>query len=105
MFRLRRVVLTGLLLVGAAHSPPPSQAICTTPPADIDGSGLPSVADVQCAIILALWDLASDPAEPAPGCVLTVERGDLDCDDSVTIADVQLAISVVLSVPRHGGAR
>jgi hypothetical protein len=68
-------------------------------PGDIDGSGLVNVTDVQCTIQANLTAIGGY-SEPPPVCMAGgYEQADMDCDGSVTVADVALDIAYALGQP------
>ena len=86
---------------------PPDPGDCCLPPVDeecvvfgdADGSGGPDVVDVQCNILIALFQLKIDSDAPPPQCAAgPMESSDLDCDGSVTVTDVILTVRAALDV-------
>lgn len=73
-------------------------AVCPQTPGDLDGSGEVTVADVQCAILFSLWNLAGADGKP-PECVtVPVANTDVNCSGKTDVADILLMIQTVLGV-------
>jgi hypothetical protein len=65
---------------------------------DINGDGAVNVSDVQCTILLALWQLSGAAVAP-PACLKgPLSVADLDCQGGTTVSDIQLDIRRALSV-------
>lgn len=78
----------------------PALGTCLTPPGDLDGSGVSNVVDVQCDILLALWELSTDEMAPPPSCLhVSVSEADVNCDGANNVTDVLLLIQFALNVP------
>jgi hypothetical protein len=68
-------------------------------PGDANGNGVVNVADLQCTLLVNVWETAGNLG-PAPGCLaVPLSVIDLNCDDSITIVDVQLAVSFAFDQP------
>jgi cysteine-rich repeat protein len=66
---------------------------------DINQSGAGDVADVQCLILLTLWDLGGKLNAP-PACAKDpIEIADQSCDGAFSVSDVQIAIANALGTP------
>lgn len=79
--------------------PPPGG--CTPCPAttDVDGTGSINVADALCIVLISLWDLGGQVG-PDPACAAgDPQLGNLNCDSSVDVADITLAIQSILGLP------
>lgn len=92
---------TAAVALVAAISIPTVNAVCVSPPGDINGSGKGNVADALCAAIVASWQVlvgagGGDPATP-PACLDgPIYNADANCDGLVTVSDAILTITVVL---------
>ncbi|NUN13857.1 MAG: lamin tail domain-containing protein, partial [Myxococcales bacterium] len=76
-----------------------ADAKCLTPPGDIDLSGVTNVADVQCGILMSLWELGGK-ITPLPICLKSqVVDADLNCDGFTNVADVVISIFLALKQP------
>jgi hypothetical protein len=66
---------------------------------DINADGTSTVVDVQCGILTALWELTGG-VNPVPDCTNgDATAADLECNGTVDVVDVQLAIQYVLDNP------
>lgn len=64
---------------------------------DPDGTGGTSISDVQCAILLSLWQL--DSSAPPPVCLSGDPAStDVDCDGLWTVSDVQILVGRALGL-------
>lgn len=62
---------------------------------DVNGDGLVNVADTNCLIQVALWNL-KNPTDPPPTCVQpTIYYADLNCDGTWNVKDVQMSMVLV----------
>ncbi len=88
--------LCGMVLASSG----PAAAVCLAPPGDITHDGSADVIDVQCAILVSLWNLGGATGAP-PSCVPAdpLANVDLNCDGATNVVDVNTAISLALSVP------
>ena len=94
----KRVTALTILCVLAGTAP--ALGACLTPPGDLDGNGATNVVDVQCDILLTLWDLSDQPLAIAPPCLaVPIKQADLNCDKTNNVTDVLLAIQYALDVP------
>ncbi|NUN14043.1 MAG: hypothetical protein HUU55_10460 [Myxococcales bacterium] len=83
-----------VLGVGSVTQAAPQTATCLSPPADFNGDGVTHVGDLQCQIMVIKAKVAG---LPLPDCLFVNEIDvDLDCNQNLTIVDVQLCIVVVL---------
>lgn len=64
---------------------------------DVNGSGGVSVSDLQC-LVLAVKAPPDDP----PACLKSAELGDINCDGSKDVVDIQLQVEMVLRYPDPG---
>lgn len=73
---------------------------CWDLPGDVNGDGVLSVVDTQCAILLALWDSGSKQ-QAVPSCAAGGDpaRGDMDCDGVPLVTDILFVINYVLKAP------
>lgn len=70
-----------------------------TPPGDLTGDNLVSVTDVQCGILVSLWQLAGSLGT-APICLNgDPALADVQCDGGTNVADVIILITLALSAP------
>lgn len=70
-----------------------ASAQCLTPAGDITGDGDADIVDIQCAIILALYEQAGGTGT-YPGCVQVAQNHtDVNCDGPVNVADVLLMVN------------
>ncbi|NUN14543.1 MAG: hypothetical protein HUU55_13015 [Myxococcales bacterium] len=70
-----------------------ANAQCLTPAGDITGDGDADIVDIQCAIILALYEQAGGTGT-YPGCVQVAQNHtDVNCDGPVNVADVLLMVN------------
>ena len=96
--RLRRAPAALVLAAVLAVATPGARAACPTPPADVNGDDATDVVDVQCVILTTLWTLG--PTGDPPGCLAgEPSLADLECGGSVDVADVVVAIRLVLGLP------
>lgn len=71
---------------------------------DVTGDGLVNVVDVQCTILVALWELGGKQG-PVPPCVAnntlpqSYLKADHNCDGSVNVVDSQIVIKIGLGDP------
>lgn len=64
---------------------------------DLTGNDELNVTDVQCGVLLTLWDFGGKTT-PVPTCQSTpVAAADLDCDGSASVTDLQLLIQLTIS--------
>lgn len=76
-----------------------ASAQCLTPAGDITGDGDADIVDIQCAIILTLWEQAGGVAA-YPGCVkVDPNHTDANCDGPVNVADVLLMVNYAVGAP------
>lgn len=66
---------------------------------DVTGDGLANVVDVQCLILAVFGELLGEI--PSPECI--AQSGDVDCDSSVTVTDVNVATQLALGAPLPPG--
>jgi hypothetical protein len=81
-------------------SPPPTFAACGGLFGDVNANGTVNIADGQCTILTALWEMGGQQTG-LPTCLGPDGAGmaDLDCDGLVTIADVMLDLQAVVGIP------
>lgn len=93
----------GALAAGIVVSVPAANSACLTPLGDITGDVKTNVVDVQCQVVLALWSLGGGVAD-VPSCLngLDPVLADVNCDDQLTVVDVQLTISYTLGQALDG---
>lgn len=90
---LAMTVLTLGLASGSA-----AFGMCPAVPGDVDENDQATVGDVQCTILASLWFISG--TGDAPSCLPATEgAGDVNCDASISVADVVLVISQVLEIP------
>ena len=68
---------------------------------DVDGDGSITVNDVQCGIVVSLWEVAGDPDDP-PTCIpddAAHDAVDLNCDGEVNVVDVVMLVELSLGMP------
>lgn len=77
---------------------------CTCPvDGNVTSSAEVTVADVQCVILVSLWQLGGGGASP-PACLTSVPAAaDLNCDGSVNVADIVIDIGKALGMPLDSG--
>lgn len=87
-------LFVAMLAISAGTAIPEAMGQCLDPPGDVTLDGQTSVIDVQCTILAALAQL-NNGAVPAclPG---PLSLADINCDDSVTVVDVQIDIALTL---------
>lgn len=77
---------------------PPTGAcgsVCLAEP-DINGSGGPDIVDVQCAILVTLWEI-SGGSGPAPSCAEGNPAAvNQNCDAETNVTDITILITLVL---------
>ncbi|NUN16006.1 MAG: hypothetical protein HUU55_20455 [Myxococcales bacterium] len=74
-----------------------SFASCPDVPGDLNKDSLVTITDIQCALLVVLYDSAGDEVK-APACaVVGPDAADLDCDFQVTVVDAVLIIQIALS--------
>ncbi len=99
MTKFVRAVVGFAWVVALVLPSAPARAACLSPPGDVNGSGDTSVVDVQCLIIVALWNLGgADPATYPACAAVPASDADIDCDGSNTVVDVQIAIANALGM-------
>ncbi len=91
-------VLFGVLMTTMAS---PARAECRDPLGDVNANGVGDVVDVQCAVLLSLWELAGAAPADVPACAGgdPVAAGDANCDGLVDVVDVTILINYVLNKP------
>ena len=97
---MRGALAAVLLALSVVSTPPASAATLIEPPGDVTGDGKTNVADVQCGILTALWDVKPDSELP-PGCLAAstgLEGADINCDGARNVLDVQSLILLALHV-------
>lgn len=87
------VVVAGSLLVGEAR------ATCLEPPGDVNGSGTVNVVDVQCALIVALWELEGSADAPTCAGPEPTSTVDANCDGGVDVADAVIHVAYAIGAP------
>ena len=89
------IALALALVVGA----PALAADLPDPPGDVTDDGLTNVVDVQCSILLALWELSQTAPSP-PTCLgVSLAAADINCDGHRDVIDVQALILRALGLP------
>lgn len=96
-------VVLGLAMGGGAGR---VHAQCLDTPGDVNQDNVVTVIDVRCSLLGSLYTAAGFIG-PVPGCYSTsggldwLELGDLNCDGTINVADVQLAVlyALALSMP------
>ncbi len=91
----RLLVLTAMFLVSA---PLPAMAVCPDGYGDANADGALNVVDVQCDILAVLWQLGGQ-VDPMPQCLSGPSVADMNCDGKTDVVDVQIEISLSLSLP------
>ncbi|NUN12242.1 MAG: CHRD domain-containing protein [Myxococcales bacterium] len=76
-----------------------AQQGCLTPPGDFNADNTTNVVDVQCAILVALWELGGQVGAQPLCLAVPVLLGDTNCDDARNVVDVQIVISYSLKQP------
>ena len=89
-----RTVFVGLLVAVVVYSGVCRSALALTP-GDANGDGVVDVSDLQCAVLASL-------APESPPCLLDIGAVDINCDDDVDVADIQLLVGLVLVFPAPG---
>lgn len=93
------LVLAALSVAFFASMRSSMAAGCTDPPGDITAGAATNVVDVQCSILLALWEL-NNKSGPVPECLKWPEElADQNCDGSINVADIQIIIQYSLLQP------
>jgi hypothetical protein len=65
---------------------------------DVNGSSSVNVSDAQCVLLSVLWALGGQLG-PKPACLQgPLSSADINCDGSVNVSDVQLAIRIALGL-------
>ncbi|NUN16660.1 MAG: hypothetical protein HUU55_23785 [Myxococcales bacterium] len=74
-----------------------ADASCLTPAGDVTGDGVTSVVDVQCLIVLVIYELNGKFGAP-PTCLGGADfaTSDQNCDSTTNVTDIQLGITFVL---------
>lgn len=77
-------------------------AVCLSPPGDVTGNGMTTVADVQCVILAIFWSLDGQVDLP-PDCIAKTGSPaiwpDHNCDAVINVTDATLGIQFVFSAP------
>ena len=96
MPRLRTYLIVGsTLLLGALFGT--GEAAAATP-GDLNGDDTSNVVDVQCGILVALWE-AGGGGSGLPGCLTEgLPAADLNCDGSHDVLDIQALIRLALDL-------
>lgn len=105
---LKAVIAILIAVISGVWPPSSARAQCLhslefidlgLPPGDINNIAPVSVADVQCAVLTALWGIGGKIG-PLPGCLVgPPARADVNCDGNVDIADVLIIINLALGTP------
>ena len=83
----------GMFSVGTATG------ACLDPPGDVDQDAVTTVVDVQCTVLVSLWELAGSGDE-APTCIHSdVTFADRNCNGSVNVVDVNVVAEMALGFP------
>ncbi|NUN15951.1 MAG: hypothetical protein HUU55_20180, partial [Myxococcales bacterium] len=81
---------------------PPNAELLPCPmglPGDTNGDKLVDVTDVQCVILLSLWDLQGK-SYAIPGCLTqSLDKANIDCNTQVDVVDVLLVIRLSFQSP------
>ena len=85
-----------LLLLSVVPGMSVAWAACPLVPGDQTGEGNVDVVDVQCNIVVVLWDLGGGLGAPPDCLVGGFAAADLNCDAQASVVDTQLIISLVL---------
>ncbi|NUN13403.1 MAG: hypothetical protein HUU55_07170 [Myxococcales bacterium] len=95
------LLTTGLLGAMISGIGPTAQASCPTLVGDLNDDGTLNVVDVQCDILVVLYDLNEPGSSILPPCLTpaNVIYADINCDGSVAVTDVVLLITLVLGMP------
>jgi hypothetical protein len=69
---------------------------CSEPPGDVNGDDKTDVVDVQCGILVVLWEIVGNTGG-IPACLAgPPAAADISCDAATDVIDVQLLISMAL---------
>ena len=72
---------------------------CLSPVADVNGTSSVNVLDVQCVLLVSLWELSGSPAGSIPVCLaVPTYKADLNCSGTTNVGDVLVAIPLALSL-------
>lgn len=81
---------------------PPNAELLPCPmglPGDTNGDKLVDVTDVQCVILLSLWDLQGK-SYAVPGCLTqSLDKANIDCNTQIDVVDVLLVIRLSFQSP------
>jgi hypothetical protein len=94
-----RWVVGWVALVLIALTPFSSRAACPPNYGDLNASGAVNIADVQCSILVTLWELSGDPVPPPTCAAPPVVAWDINCDANLSLPDIQVLIAIVLGQP------
>lgn len=77
-------------------------SVCLSPPGDVTGNGMTTVADVQCVILAIFWSLDGQVDIP-PDCIAKTGSPaiwpDHNCDAVINVTDATLGIQFVFNAP------
>ncbi len=86
------VVVAGMLSGSAVRGQ------CLAPPGDLTDDGVTTVTDVQCAVLVSMWNLAGQQGA-LPQCLAGGwTRADLNCDHYPNVTDVVLDVKMALGL-------
>ena len=72
---------------------------CLSPVADVNGTNSVNVLDVQCVLLVSLWELSGSPGGSIPVCLaVSTYKADLNCSGTTNVGDVLVAIPLALSL-------
>ena len=72
---------------------------CLSPVADVNGTSNVNVLDVQCVLLVSLWELSGSPSGSIPVCLaVPTYKADLNCSGTTNVGDVLVAIPLALSL-------
>ena len=93
------LLMATILLSLVLASPRALAADLPIPPGDLTKDDVTNVVDVQCGIIIALWELAGSQP-PQPVCLnVSLVAADINCDGARNVIDVQALILLALKLP------
>lgn len=91
-----------MMLTPAMPASAVAQSGCPDVVGDINQSGVTTVVDVQCGIVVSLWELGGQ-VEVVPSCAGdAVDLSDVDCSGETNVIDVQIIVQLALGAPLSG---
>ena len=92
-----------IIIGGVLNAPSHAHAVCAEVPGDINQDLVSDVVDVQCSILVTLYELSSIATDELPTCANeNNSAADLDCSGDTTVVDIGLCIQISLGLELSG---